>query len=110
MAAALGDTSGKDTRPLPPWDDPDAATSAWRYLDLSGTVASLVYGEQKQAAQPDMGATFDTNRDGKITLAEIEASAGVGVRVRRAEVSTGRTGHGSGEDRRRTKSKGIRSA
>jgi len=74
MAAALGDRSGKDTRPLPPWEDPDAATSAWRYLDLSGTVASLVYGEQKQAAQPDMGATFDANRDGRIKLAEIEAA------------------------------------
>ena len=60
MAAVLGDTSGKDTRPLPPWEDPDAATSAWRYLDLSGTVGSLVYGEQKQAAQPDMAAKLDT--------------------------------------------------
>lgn len=72
MAAALGDASGKDTRPLPTWDDPNAATSAWRYLDLSGTVGSLVYGEQKQAAQPDMGATFDANRDGRITLTEIK--------------------------------------
>jgi hypothetical protein len=74
MAAALDDTSGQDTRPLPPWEDPDAATSAWRYLDLSGTVASLVYGEQKQAVPPDMGSTFDTNRDGEITLTEIEAA------------------------------------
>lgn len=76
MAAALGDTSGKDTRPLPPWEDPDAATSAWRYLDLSGTVAGLLHGEQeKEAAPPDMGSTFDTNRDGKITLGEIEAKS-----------------------------------
>ena len=74
MGAALGAAPGADTRPLPPWEDPDTATGAWRYLDLSGTVSSLVYGEQTQAAPPDLGATFDANNDRTITLAEIQAA------------------------------------
>lgn len=75
MASALGDTSGKDSRPLPPWEDPDAATSAWRYLDLSGTLSSLVYGEQKKVAAPDLAAKLDANGDRTITLAEVQASS-----------------------------------
>ncbi len=74
MAAALGDASAKDARPLPPWEDPDAATSAWRYLDLSGTVKSLVYGEQKKEAAPDLAAKLDADRDRTITLAEVQAA------------------------------------
>jgi len=74
MAAALGDASGQDSRPLPPWEDPNAATSAWRYLDLSGTVSSLVYGEQKKEAAPDLAVRLDADRDGTITLAEVQAS------------------------------------
>ena len=71
MAAALG---GTDSRPLPPWEDPNAATSAWRYLDLSGTLSSLVYGEQAKEAAPDLAAKLDADRDGTITLAEVQAS------------------------------------
>lgn len=74
MAAALGDASGEDARPLPPWEDPEAAASVWRYLDLSGTVSRLVYGEQPQAAAPDMAAVLDNDKDGTITLAEVRAA------------------------------------
>jgi len=71
MAAALG---GTDSRPLPPWEDPNAATSAWRYLDLSGTLSSVVYGEQAKEAAPDLAAKLDANRDGTITLAEVQTA------------------------------------
>jgi nucleoside transporter len=80
MAAVLGDTSGKDSRPLPPWEDPDAASSAWRYLDLSGTVRQLVYGEAKPEAQPDLAARLDADHDHAITLAEVQAAPDTVIR------------------------------
>jgi uncharacterized membrane protein YGL010W len=72
MAAALGTDATKDPRPLPPWNDPDAATSAWRYLDLTGTVAGLLYGEQPKPAEPDLAAKLDADNDGTITMAEVK--------------------------------------
>ena len=49
MAAVVED-EGQPPRPLPPWNDPEAATSAWRYLDLSGTVKRLLRREDEEAA------------------------------------------------------------
>ncbi|HAK96287.1 MAG TPA: hypothetical protein DCM87_15170 [Planctomycetes bacterium] len=79
MAAVHGVDASRDPRPLPPWDDPAAAASAWRYLDLSGTVKSLLYGEEPQAVAPDLGARLDTNRDGRISLSEVAAAPPEGL-------------------------------
>lgn len=77
MAAVLA-ADDQDTRPLPPWNDPNAATSAWRYLDLSATVKGLLQGEKTGAAERpdavlDLAQRVDTNRDGAITMAEVKA-------------------------------------
>lgn len=81
-----------DTRPLPPWDDPNASTSVWRYLDLSGTVNALLKGEPQQTAAAtdeakDLGAAVDANSDGKITDAEIAAIGDEGVTIAGVEYS-----------------------
>jgi hypothetical protein len=57
---------------LPRWSDPDAATSAWRYLDLSTTLKRAM-GEEVPEPGPDMAAQLDANKDGTITLEEVEA-------------------------------------
>jgi hypothetical protein len=79
MAAALGTDATKDARPLPPWNDPDAATSAWRYLDLTGTVNNLLYGEEPKPAEPDLAAKLDADKDGAITMAEVNAMPSEGL-------------------------------
>jgi len=61
---------------LPRWDDPRAAESAWRYLDLSATFNELISGKDEQEAESpkkDLAQQLDTDQDGRITLAEIEA-------------------------------------
>ncbi|MEE8450428.1 MAG: MFS transporter [Thermoguttaceae bacterium] len=61
---------------LPRWDDPDAATSAWRYLDLSATVGNLISpkGEaEEEPAAKDLAQQLDTDEDRVITTAEIKA-------------------------------------
>jgi len=70
----------KTKPPLPRWDDPHAATSAWRYLDLSTTVKGLL-GMAVQEAGPDLAQQLDADKNGAITLAEIEALPGDGVTV-----------------------------
>ncbi|HYW81168.1 MAG TPA: MFS transporter, partial [Thermoguttaceae bacterium] len=69
---------------LPRWDDPAAATSAWRYLDLSTTVSNLISpkaeGEEKPAPK-DLAQQLDTDKDGLITIDEIEAFAEPAVEV-----------------------------
>ncbi len=57
--------------PLPPWADPEAGESAWRFLDLSSTIKGWLSGEKAEAA-PDLGEKLDGNTDGQITLAELE--------------------------------------
>ncbi len=69
MGAVLGT---EDPRPLPKWVDPTVAQSAWRYLDLSDTVKSLIYGEEKKPKPPDFAAQVDLDKDGSITLAELK--------------------------------------
>jgi hypothetical protein len=66
---------------MPPWNDPDAATSVWRFLDLTGVVKSLVVGQTEAVAIPDMASELDADGDGKITMAEIEAISEDGVQL-----------------------------
>jgi nucleoside transporter len=79
MASVL-ESGSTDTRPLPPWNDPDAATSAWRYLDLSSTVKGLMTGDKPEPVA-DMAAQLDTNRDGTITMGEVKAIPDSGVKI-----------------------------
>jgi len=79
MAAVLGVSPEKETRPLPPWEDPNAATSAWRYLDLSGTVKGLLSNKPQPTADPDIAAVLDSDKDQKIAMAEVKAIGDGGV-------------------------------
>jgi hypothetical protein len=87
MTATVGDTNAKDEKaPLPRWDDPNAETSAWRYLDLSGTLKNLLpkteeEGDQEDAPKLDLAQQLDADKDGTITVAEIEAFEGSTVTV-----------------------------
>jgi hypothetical protein len=56
---------------LPRWSDPEAATSAWRYLDLSGTVKELM-GEEAPPHKPDLAEQLDADEDRKISIEEVE--------------------------------------
>jgi len=76
MPAVTEDGKEVADAPLPRWDDPTAKTSAWRYLDLSGTVKSLLDKDAKPEAEApklDLAQQLDTDEDGTITLAEIDA-------------------------------------
>jgi len=68
---------------LPRWDDPDAATSAWRFLDYSGTVKSLLQKEEDKQEEPDLDLAqqLGTDGQGKITLDRIEQFDGTDVTV-----------------------------
>jgi nucleoside transporter len=58
---------------LPRWDDPAAAQSAWRYLDLAGVIERYRKGDDKSPpAEPDLGQKLDADYDGAITLAELQ--------------------------------------
>lgn len=70
MKAVAASGEKNDNAPLPRWDDPAAATSAWRYLDLSGTINTLRTGKQPEA-KPDLAAALDLDKDGKLSRAEI---------------------------------------
>ena len=65
---------------LPKWNDPDAATSAWRYLDLSATINSIITGEEAKP-EPDLADKLDSNKDGILTLAEVEKIPDDGLRL-----------------------------
>jgi len=81
MAAVDAETGeAKDDAALPRWDDPKAATSAWRFLNLSGTVKGLM-GEEQEEATPDLAQQLDVDKNGKITLAEIDGFATPAVTV-----------------------------
>lgn len=80
MAAVLDVSPEKESRPLPPWEDPNAATSAWRYLDLSGTVKSLLSkNETSPPPAMDLAARLDANKDQKITMTEVKAVGDQGL-------------------------------
>ncbi len=75
MTAVNAKTGDKvaDAR-LPRWDDPEAATSAWRFLDLRGTVEGLLKEDEGKKEDPklDLAQQLGTDADGKISLASIE--------------------------------------
>ena len=77
MAAVNAETKeGVKDAKLPRWDDPDAATSAWRYLDLSTTIGNLISDDDAEAkpVAKDLAQQLDADKkDGRITLAEIDA-------------------------------------
>jgi len=64
---------------LPAWNDPTAKTSIWRFTDLSGTLKELM--GKAEPAKPDLAEQLDADKDGKITLAEIEKAKGDEVTV-----------------------------
>jgi MFS family permease len=66
--------------PLPAWNDPHAAASAWRYLDLSGTISSLISGKQPELT-PDLAQKLDADQDGVITMAEVQAAPEAGLQL-----------------------------
>lgn len=55
---------------LPAWDDPNMADSAFRYLDLSGTVKGMFGGEVPE--KHDLGTDVDKDKDNSISLAELK--------------------------------------
>lgn len=61
----------KEDAGVPRWDDPDAATSLWRFVNLSDAVRELL-GEEKKEAKPDLAKQLGTDKDDRITLAAIE--------------------------------------
>jgi nucleoside transporter len=81
MAVVLGAEEADEKRPLPPWNDPEAATSAWRFLDYTGLVKSLLGDETDPVAIPDMASELDADGDGTITIAEIQAIPEEGVKL-----------------------------
>jgi len=86
MAAVNAETEERvEDAKLPRWDDPDAATSAWRYLDLSTTIGNLISAPDDAEAKPaakDLAQQLDTDKeDPRITLAEIDAFPDAAVEV-----------------------------
>ena len=68
---------------LPRWDDPKAEESAFKYLDLAGTVKSLLPKKDEEKKEPpkDLAGLFDADKDGKITVAEIDEADGAEFEV-----------------------------
>jgi len=73
-AAIVDAKTGKDNATLPRWDDPKAATSVLRFLNLSGTVKTLL-GKEQEEATPDLAQQLGVDENGKITLAKIDQFA-----------------------------------
>jgi len=71
---------------LPRWDDPAAATSIFRFLDLSGTLNSFLQSEDQKAKAKEENQIalvdkLDANGDKAISKAEIDAIGKEGVKV-----------------------------
>jgi len=71
---------------LPRWDDPAAATSVFRFLDLSGVLQSFLQSEDEKAKAEEENQialvdTLDADKDGAVSQAEIDAIAEEGVKV-----------------------------
>ena len=64
--------------PLPTWNDPGAAQSLWRYLDLSATINQMVTGKAPEP-QPDLAEKLGAGTAGVITLAEVQAIPAEGI-------------------------------
>ncbi|MDR1268764.1 MAG: hypothetical protein LBK82_04505, partial [Planctomycetaceae bacterium] len=61
---------------MPQWNDITMVDSAWRYLDLGKTVTDLLNKDKVQENElaSDLGSLLDTNKDNKISTAELEAA------------------------------------
>lgn len=66
--------------PLPAWNDPQAAASVWRYLDLTSTINRLRTGKEP-APTPDLAQKLDGDQDGTITMAEVQATPDTGLEL-----------------------------
>jgi len=71
---------------LPRWDDPQAATSVWRFLNLSGTVKGLLQSPEEKAKQEEKTQValldqLDADGDGRVSPAEIDAAGDAGLTV-----------------------------
>jgi hypothetical protein len=86
MPAVIAATGQPTEAMLPRWDDPQAATSAWRYLDLSGTIKGLLQSPQERAKLDEKNLVvllgqLDADHNGTISPAEIDAIADAGLKV-----------------------------
>lgn len=80
---------------LPRWDDPKAKDTAWRFLDLSATVAGMLQSPQEKAkateeSQVAMLERLDTDGDGEISRKEIEAVPEEGIVIEAAGDDAGK--------------------
>jgi nucleoside transporter len=90
MAAVNAETRDKvEDAKLPRWDDPEAATSAWRFLDLRGTVESLLKKQEGEKEEPklDLAQQLGTDAEGRISLSRIGQFEGSSVTVDGLEYS-----------------------
>jgi nucleoside transporter len=67
--------------PLPPWNDPNAATSVWRYLDLSGTVKKLITPPPADEVLKELVSQIDKDGDEKVSREELQNVADEGLTV-----------------------------
>ena len=86
VPAVIAATGQPTEAMLPRWDDPQAATSAWRYLDLSGTIKGLLQSPQERAKLDEKNLVvlldqLDADHNGTISPAEIDAIADAGLKV-----------------------------
>jgi hypothetical protein len=77
-------------KPLPPWNDPNAGTSAWRYLDLSGTVKQLITPPPSEDVLKQIVSQVDTDGDGEVSHEEAQKVADEGITVNDEEFSQDR--------------------
>jgi nucleoside transporter len=70
-------TRNNPVQPLPEWGDAGMINSAWRYLNLSATLDTIIHkfkGIAEQEHVKTWSELIDTNGDNKITLEELNAS------------------------------------
>jgi len=85
MTAVEAETGeAKDDAKLPRWSDPEAATSAWRYLDYSGTLKEALKTEEEKAKALKKNHValldrLDADGNGTVSPAEIDAVGEEGV-------------------------------
>ncbi len=70
--------SQADPIPLPVWNDPTLENTAWKYLNLSATVNSML--GKKPPVVYHLGEELDTNKDNVITAEEIAAVPAEGLK------------------------------
>jgi len=71
--------SKADPIALPTWNDPTLENSAWRFLNLSATVNTMLGNPPPPVYH--LGGELDTNKDNIITADEIAAITAEGVKI-----------------------------